>query len=109
MDLLGVAIIGIVIGMGGGLIRDLLLGLPPSTLQSNWYLLTAVAASLVGMLLAGLFRRVNGVIVGLDAIVIGLFGAFGTSKALAVGLPLVPAVFVGVVAAVGGSILIIKP
>jgi uncharacterized membrane protein YeiH len=89
LDLLGVAIIGIVIGMGGGLIRDLLLGLPPSTLQSNWYLLTAVAASLVG----------------LDAIVIGLFGAFGTSKALAVGLPLVPAVFVGVVAAVGGSIL----
>nr|WP_232711159.1 MULTISPECIES: TRIC cation channel family protein [unclassified Microbacterium] len=105
LDLLGVAIIGIVIGMGGGLIRDLLLGLPPSTLQSNWYLITAVAAALVGMLLAGVFRRVNGVIVGLDAIVIGLFGAFGTSKALAVGLPLVPAVFVGVVAAVGGSIL----
>lgn len=105
LDLLGVAIIGIVIGMGGGLIRDLLLGLPPSTLQSNWYLVTAIVASLIGMLLAGLFRRVNGVIVGLDALVIGLFGAFGTSKALAVGLPVVPAVFVGVVAAVGGSVL----
>ncbi len=105
LDLLGVAIIGIMIGMGGGLIRDLLLGLPPSTLQSNWYLLTAIAASLIGMLLAGLFRRVNAVIVGLDALVIGLFGAFGTSKALAVGLPIVPAVFVGVVAAVGGSVL----
>ena len=105
LDLLGVAIIGIVIGMGGGLIRDLLLGLPPSTLQSNWYLLTAVAAALIGMLLSGVFRRLTGVIIGLDAVVIGLFGAFGTSKALAVGLPLVPAVFVGVVAAVGGSVL----
>lgn len=105
LDLLGVAIIGIVIGMGGGLIRDLLLGLPPSTLQSNWYLVTAIVASLIGMLLAGPFRRVNAVIVGLDALVIGLFGAFGTSKALAVGLPIVPAVFVGVVAAVGGSVL----
>lgn len=105
LDLLGVAIIGVVVGMGGGLIRDLLLGLSPTTLQSNWYLITATVAALVGMLLAGVFQRLNRVIVGLDALVIGLFGAFGTSKALALGLPLVPAVFVGVCAAVGGGIL----
>lgn len=105
LDLLGVAIIGIVMGMGGGLIRDLLLNVTPVTLQSNWYLLTATVAALVGMLLAGLFQRLNAVIVGLDALVIGLFGAFGTSKALYLGLPLVPAVFVGVCAAVGGGIL----
>jgi uncharacterized membrane protein YeiH len=105
LDFLGVAIIGIVMGMGGGLIRDLLLGLSPTTLYSNWYLVTAVLASLTGMLLAGLFQRLNGLILGLDALVIGLFGAFGTSKALAVGLPLVPAVFVGVCSAVGGGVL----
>jgi uncharacterized membrane protein YeiH len=105
LDLLGVAIIGIVVGMGGGLIRDLLLNVTPVTLQSNWYLLTATGAALLGMLLAGLFQRLNAVIVGLDALVIGLFGAFGTSKALYLGLPLVPAVFVGVCAAVGGGIL----
>lgn len=104
LDMLGVAIIGIVVGMGGGLIRDLLLNVTPATLQSNWYLLTATAAALFGMLLAGLFQRLNALIVGLDALVIGLFGAFGTSKALAVGFPLVPAVFVGVCAAVGGAI-----
>jgi len=105
LDLLGVAIIGVVVGMGGGLIRDLLLNVTPTTLQSNWYLLTATGAALVGMLLANLFRRLNAFIVGLDALVIGLFGAFGTSKALALGLPLVPAVFVGVCSAVGGGIL----
>lgn len=105
LDLLGVAIIGIVMGMGGGLIRDLLLSLRPATLESNWYLLTATGAALVGMLLAGMFERLNGVIVALDAVVIGLFGAFGTAKALAVGLPFVPAVFVGVCSAVGGGIL----
>ncbi|TQJ32081.1 trimeric intracellular cation channel family protein [Microbacterium sp. SLBN-146] len=105
LDLLGVAIIGIVMGMGGGLIRDLLLNVSPVTLQSNWYLLTATAAALVGMLLAGIFQRLNAVIVGLDAIVIGLFGAFGTGKALALGLPAVPAIFVGVCSAVGGGIL----
>jgi len=105
LDLLGVAIIGIVMGMGGGLIRDMLLNVQPATLQSNWYLLTATIAALVGMLLAGVFARVNAVIVGLDALVIGLFGAFGTSKALALGLPIVPAIFVGVCSAVGGGIL----
>lgn len=105
LDLLGVAIIGIMVGMGGGLIRDLLLGLPPATLQSNWYLLTAVGAALFGMLLAGLLNRANGIIVGLDAVVIGMFGAFGTSKALAMGVPPVPAVFIGVCAAAGGGIL----
>ena len=105
LDLLGVALIGIMIGMGGGLIRDVLLGVTPATLQSNWYLVTAVAAALVGMLLAGVFQRLNRLIIGLDALVIGLFGAFGTGKALANGLPLVPAIFVGVCAAVGGSIV----
>ncbi|MDQ1128640.1 trimeric intracellular cation channel family protein [Microbacterium sp. SORGH_AS_0888] len=105
LDLLGVTIIGIIIGMGGGLIRDLLLGVAPATLQTNGYLLTAIAASLVGMLLANVFQRLNRVIVILDALVIGLFGAFGTSKALALGLPLVPAVFVGACSAVGGSVL----
>ncbi|MGO2684568.1 trimeric intracellular cation channel family protein [Microbacterium sp.] len=105
LDLLGVMIIGILIGMGGGLIRDLLLGQPPATLQNNWYLVTAAGAALFGMLLAGLLSRASGIIVGLDAVVIGMFGAFGTSKALGLGLPVVPAVFIGVCAAVGGSIL----
>ena len=59
LDLLGVAIIGIVMGMGGGLIRDLLLNVTPVTLQSNWYLLTATRRGAVGMLLAGVFQRLN--------------------------------------------------
>lgn len=105
LDLLGVAIVGIVMGFGGGMTRDLLLNQPIGALQSNWYLVTAVAASLVGMLLASPLQRLNGVIVGLDALVIGMFGAFGTTKALDLGLPVLPAVFVGVAAAVGGGIL----
>ncbi|GAA1525368.1 putative membrane protein YeiH [Microbacterium ginsengiterrae] len=105
LDLLGVAIIGILIGMGGGLIRDLMLGQPPATLQNNWYLVTAAGAALLGMLLAGLLNRAGPAIVGLDAVVIGMFGAFGTSKAVGLGLPVVPAVFIGVCAAVGGSVL----
>lgn len=105
LDLLGVSIIGIVMGMGGGLIRDLLLNVPPAGLHNDWYILVAGGASMLGMLVAAPLRRLNGLILGLDAVVIGLFGAFGTSKALGFQLPLVPAVFVGVCSAVGGGIL----
>lgn len=105
LDLLGVAIIGIMVGMGGGLIRDLLLNVPLKLLATNEYLLTAIGAALLGMLLANIFEKLNWLIVGLDAIVIGLFGAFGTAKALGLGMPVVPAVFVGALAAVGGGVM----
>ncbi|MDN3311723.1 TRIC cation channel family protein [Microbacterium oryzae] len=105
LDFLGVAIIGTMIGMGGGIIRDILLGTTPATLQNNWYLVTAVGASLVGMLLAGIFDRLNRAIIMLDAVVIGMFGAFGTAKALANGIPVIPAIFIGACAAVGGSVV----
>jgi len=105
LDFLGVAIIGIMLGLGGGMTRDLLLNVTPRMLESNWYLVTAGGAALLGMLLAGIFQRLNAVIVGLDAVVIGMFGAFGTTKALSFGLPVIPALFVGVSAAVGGGVL----
>ena len=105
LDLLGVAIIGIATGLGGGLLRDILLSQLPAALNSNWYLLVATAAALLGMLLETVFARLSVFITVLDALTIGLYCAIGTTKALAVGLPPVPAVFVGVLSAVGGSIL----
>ncbi|HEV7812869.1 MAG TPA: TRIC cation channel family protein [Leifsonia sp.] len=105
LDLLGIAIIGIATGFGGGLFRDILLSEVPAVLRANWYLLVATGAALVGMLLERIFSRLNRVITVLDALTIGLFCAIGTTKALALGLPAVPAVFVGTLAAVGGSIL----
>jgi uncharacterized membrane protein YeiH len=105
LDLLGIAIIGVATGFGGGILRDLLLNVLPAALQSNWYLPVATAAALAGMLLARLFSRLSHVITALDALTIGLFGAIGTTKALAMGVNEVPAVFVGVLAAIGGSIL----
>ena len=105
LDLLGIAIIGIASGFGGGLIRDILLNQVPAALQSNWYLIVAVGAALLGMLLERLFSRLNNVVTVLDALTIGIYCAIGTTKALSLGLPAIPAVFVGVLAAVGGSIL----
>jgi uncharacterized membrane protein YeiH len=105
LDLLGVAIIGVATGVGGGLLRDILLVTPPVALATNWYLPITVVAALIGMLLARVFRRLDPLITFLDALTIGLFGAIGATKALSLGLPEVPAVFVGVVSAVGGSIM----
>lgn len=105
LDWLGVAIIGIVVGFGGGLLRDLLLNVQLAPLQSNWYLAVATGAALLGMLLERVLSKLSRIITALDALTIGLFGAIGTTKALSLGLPPVAAVFVGVLAAVGGSIL----
>lgn len=104
LDLLGVAIIGTATGLGGGLLRDLLLNVPLVAFQTNWYLPVAVLASLLGMLLNRLFTRLSLAITVLDALTIGLFAAIGSSKALALGLPAIPALFIGVIGGVGGSI-----
>lgn len=105
LDLFGVAIIGIVVGFGGGLIRDVLLSELPAALTTNWYLIVATGAALIGMLLERVFSKLGVLITVLDALTIGLYGAIGTTKALALGVPVVPAVFVGALSAVGGSIL----
>ena len=105
LDLLGVAIIGVATGFGGGILRDVLLAQVPAALTSNWYLIVATGAALMGMLLERLISRLGPLVTVLDALTIGLFGAIGTTKALAIGLPEVPAIFVGVLSAVGGSIL----
>jgi len=105
LDLLGVAIIGIATGFGGGILRDILLNQVPTALLSNWYLPVATASALIGMLLQRIFTRIQPLITALDALTIGIFGAIGTTAALAGGLPAIPAVFVGAVSAVGGSVL----
>jgi uncharacterized membrane protein YeiH len=105
LDLLGVAIIGIASGLGGGLVRDILLGQFPVALSSNWYVPAAILAALIGMLLERVFTRLATVVTILDALTIGLFCAIGTSTALSIGVPVVPAVFVGTISAVGGTIL----
>ena len=103
IDLLGVSIIGIATGLGGGLLRDILIGTPPATLQHNGFLIAAMCGALLGMLLNHVLSRVDGLITLLDALAIGMYGALGTTKALAFGLPIIPALFVGTVAAVGGG------
>ena len=105
IDLLGVAIVGIASGIGGGFLRDILLSTTPAAFSINAYLLTATLAAFVGMLVPRLFHKVDPVVTLLDALSIGMFGAIGATKALSLGLPVLPALFVGTVSAVGGGVL----
>ena len=105
LDLLGVAIIGIVSGFGGAIVRDIFLSTDIAAFHSDWYLVTATLCALGGMLVSSLLHRIEMIINVLDALTLGIYGAIGTTKALAFGLPVVPALFIGVVSAVGGSIL----
>lgn len=105
IDMFGVAILGILTGFGGGIIRGVLLAQVPMALQNNWYLIVATGCALLGMALQSVFHRLKWVIIILDAVTIGLFGALGTTAALAANLPVLPAVFVGIASAVGGGML----
>ncbi|WP_337926518.1 trimeric intracellular cation channel family protein [Kribbella sandramycini] len=105
IDVLGVIAIGLAVALGGSLLRDVVLNRPPVVIWSNWYLIVAGGAAVLGMALAPLAARGSWLITGLDAVVMGLFGAIGASKALSLGVGVAGALVVGVIGAIGGGML----
>jgi len=106
LDLVGVLFVAFAVGFGGGVIRDLLLGsLPPTSFQSPWYIVVVSLAAVVGSLFLWTLRRIGGLLFVADALTIGLFAVVGTNKAILFHLGFLPAVLIGILAAVGGSIL----
>lgn len=105
-DIVGALLLAVVLGLGGGIIRDLLLGLRPVAVTSRYYLPTAAIAAVAGFLFSSLTRRFGAVFVILEALSVGLFTVVGVEKALLYDLPYVSAIFVGVSAAVGGGVLV---
>jgi uncharacterized membrane protein YeiH len=105
LDLLGVAVIGIATGLGGGILRDVLLNRMPLAFTENYFILVAVGAALVGMLLGQVAGKLDWLLSLMDAIALGLFAAIGTTAALYVQVPVIPALFIGVITAVGGGVI----
>jgi uncharacterized membrane protein YeiH len=106
LDFFGALLLAVVMGLGGGIIRDLLLGVRPVAVTSRYYLPTVAVAALGGFLFTSLVRRFGAMFVVLEALSVGLFTVVGVEKALLYDLPYVSAVFVGVTAAVGGGVLV---
>jgi uncharacterized membrane protein YeiH len=105
IDVLGVLVIGLAVSLGGSLLRDIVLDQPPVVIWQNWYLVVAGLAAVAGMLLEPLVSRAGWLLTGLDAVVMGLFGAIAASKALSLGVGEAGALVVGVIGAIGGGML----
>ena len=107
LDLFGAFVLSLAAGTAGGILRDVLVGFTPPIALTEWrYPVTALAA-MVAVAIRGeyLETRLKRPITMLDALGLGLFATTGTWRALDASLPVVTALFVGVITAVGGGVL----
>jgi uncharacterized membrane protein YeiH len=105
IDLVGIALIAIATGLGGGIVRDLLLNKVPAALSNNEFLSAALIAALVAVAFARLAAQLDPLVVAFDALSLGLYLVVGLSKAQAAGLEAVPAVFVGILSCTAGGVI----
>jgi uncharacterized membrane protein YeiH len=105
LDLFGVAFVGFVAALGGGIMRDLVIGSVPPLAFADWrYAVTAVVASVAVFWLHPQLKRLRRIVLVLDAAGLGLFTVTGTLKALAAGVPAVGACLIGMLTAIGGGL-----
>lgn len=106
LDVVGVLTLGVITAIGGGIIRDVMIGdVPPATFSDWRYLAVAAAGALIAFCLGRTLDRLAVPINILDAAGLGLFAVTGASKALDFGLGPVQAVILGTITAVGGGTL----
>lgn len=85
MDFVGFAVLGTVTGVGGGTLRDLLLGQPVFWTQQPAYLLACVLVSCAVFFVAHIPQSRYRYLVRLDALGLALFTVAGAEKALQAG------------------------
>lgn len=107
MDILGVAVLGMTTAVGGGIIRDLIIGLtPPMAFQKPVYALVAIAVSLT-VFLPPIRQHVNvdsPLLNLVDAIGLGIFTVTGVRAGMAYD-SLFLQVFLGTLTGVGGGVM----
>jgi uncharacterized membrane protein YeiH len=104
LDPIGFAILAILSGLGGGIIRDTLLQAgPPIALTDYAYVTTALVGAAIAFLTRVEGRLWNRVWPVVDALALGAWAAAGAQKTLAVGLGWLPALLLGTITAVGGG------
>ncbi len=104
LDIVGVLTLGMITAVGGGIIRDVIIGfLPPATFRDWRYLVTAAAGALIAFAWGRKLDRLALPIEVFDAVGLSLFAITGATKALDAGLGPLQAVILGAVTAVGGG------
>jgi uncharacterized membrane protein YeiH len=105
LDLFGVVVLAAVVGLAGGITRDLLIGTPPATFRDWRYLAAVGAAGLVCFFARPALERVQRSVLVFDAVGLGLFSVTGATKALDFGVGPVQAVLLGAITGIGGGML----
>jgi uncharacterized membrane protein YeiH len=106
LDVFGVCVLAVAAGVGGGMIRDLLIGaVPPAALTGWLYIAMALAAGLITFWGHPGIERLRKPILVFDAAGLGLFAVSGTQKALNFGLDPVVAALLGTLTGIGGGML----
>jgi uncharacterized membrane protein YeiH len=104
LDVFGVVVLGLTTALGGGIIRDVLLGIhPPTTLRSWPYLLTAAVTGLVVFLFHPQVARLRRAVLLADAVGLGVFVTGGTATALQNHVPAYTACLIGMTVGIGGG------
>lgn len=106
-DIVGVTVFAFVLGLGGGITRDVLLGnLPPLALRSPWYVVTVLAA-VITVLIVGRWISVDSwTFILLDALALALYAVIAAQLAVEFGLPDIGAITVGFLAAITGGVVV---
>ncbi|HEX5557235.1 MAG TPA: TRIC cation channel family protein [Gaiellales bacterium] len=105
LDAFGIVVLAVVVGLAGGITRDLLIGIAPQTFRDWRYLAVAGGAGLVTFGAHRLLERLERPILILDAGGLALFCVTGASTALEHRLGAVDAIVLGAITGVGGGVL----
>lgn len=105
VDWFGAYLVGLATAIGGGTVRDLLLGVTPFWMLDATYFITTGVALLAGLLLKDKLLKFGNTLFLFDAIGLGLFTIVGISKSLLAGLPVWVCIAMGAITgSVGGVI-----
>jgi uncharacterized membrane protein YeiH len=105
MDIVGYVLIGTITGIGGGTLRDLLLGRKVWWVNNPDELILCAVASIIAFFFISLAKNNNRSIVWLDAVGLGAFAVVGCHVGLTCGASFVVAVFMGMLTATGGGVI----
>jgi uncharacterized membrane protein YeiH len=106
MDLFGVCVLALVTAVGGGTLRDLLLGdIPVFWIKDHNYVYVALLAALGAFFFVRFIQKRNKALLLADALGLSVFTVIGADKALAMGGEALIAVIMGVMTGVVGGMI----
>lgn len=104
MDIFGALVLAFVTAVGGGTIRDLLIGATPVFwVKDTLYVLTILASTAFAILMRKSNRRLEIPLLLADALGLAVFVVIGVSKALSFGAEPIVAVMMGILTGCGGG------